>query len=203
MFELKGRTFINRNYFYQRALTLLYFKVAKILKIRRIRDFNRVLYNKYRSKEIVGCEIGIRKGLNAKQLFKTFNIKKLFLIDPYNVYSDQSCDLDQVAQDRYKKFAMDQLEKYEHKIEYLFMPSDDVKHIKDNSLDFCYIDGDHSYSQVKKDLAKYYSYVKPGGLLGGHDIEFFDVSKAVHEFCAEKGYVFDSNVKCWWIEKWN
>ena len=40
--------------------------------------------------------------------------------------------------------------------------------IPDN-LDFVYIDGNHNYDFVKKDLEMYYSKIREGGIIGGHD----------------------------------
>lgn len=41
--------------------------------------------------------------------------------------------------------------------------------IKDNSVDFVYIDGMHTYEQVKKDIINYLPKIKKGGFIGGHD----------------------------------
>lgn len=58
-------------------------------------------------------------------------------------------------------------------------------------MDFIYIDGDHSYSQAKKDMKNYFLKVKKGGLLAGHDItgkkDNWGVARAFLEFCSEKG----------------
>lgn len=43
-----------------------------------------------------------------------------------------------------------------------------VNFIKDR-VDFIYIDGLHTYDQVKKDIKNYKQFVKPGGFIGGHD----------------------------------
>jgi hypothetical protein len=45
-----------------------------------------------------------------------------------------------------------------------------------------FIDGDHSYEGVKKDLNNYYSKVKTGGIFSGHDINLQSVQQAVREF---------------------
>ncbi|MFZ7124651.1 MAG: class I SAM-dependent methyltransferase [Desulfobacterales bacterium] len=37
-------------------------------------------------------------------------------------------------------------------------------------LDFAFIDGDHTYEGVKKDFAHYAPLVRPGGIIGFHDI---------------------------------
>lgn len=44
-----------------------------------------------------------------------------------------------------------------------------VSAFKDDSVDFIYIDGDHSYSQVKRDLRDYFPKIKKGGIIAGHD----------------------------------
>jgi predicted O-methyltransferase YrrM len=38
-----------------------------------------------------------------------------------------------------------------------------------NSLDFVFVDADHSYDAVKADVAAWLPKVKPGGILAGHD----------------------------------
>jgi predicted O-methyltransferase YrrM len=38
------------------------------------------------------------------------------------------------------------------------------------SLDFLFIDGDHSYAGVKKDFEDFASLVRPGGIVAFHDI---------------------------------
>ena len=42
--------------------------------------------------------------------------------------------------------------------------------LRDQKLDFLFIDGDHSYEGVKKDYEDYRYFVKEGGLIGFHDI---------------------------------
>jgi predicted O-methyltransferase YrrM len=42
--------------------------------------------------------------------------------------------------------------------------------ILNESVDLVFIDGDHMYDQVKKDIANYYPKVKKGGIISGHDL---------------------------------
>jgi predicted O-methyltransferase YrrM len=51
----------------------------------------------------------------------------------------------------------------------------------DGSLDLVFIDANHSYSFVKKDIEKYTPKLKADGLLTGHDIDYPGVNKAVNE----------------------
>lgn len=58
-----------------------------------------------------------------------------------------------------------------------------VNLFEDKSIDLVYIDGDHSYEAVKKDIELWLPKVKDGGLLSGDDFQWEGVKKAVHEFC--------------------
>ena len=70
--------------------------------------------------------------------------------------------------------------------------------LADNSLDYIYVDADHSYEGMKRDLKLLQSKLKPEGLLMGHDYEMnfakakipwkFGVQQAVDEFCQETDY---------------
>lgn len=74
-----------------------------------------------------------------------------------------------------------------------------AKAYEDNSIYAVYIDGDHTYDAVKKDIHAWYDKVMPGGILSGHDIfNNTDVPKAVNE-CF--GTSYDTLNTSWWIRK--
>ncbi len=50
---------------------------------------------------------------------------------------------------------------------------------EDRSVDFCFIDADHTEAAVKADLAAWLPKMKPGAILAGHDIDFPGVRAAV------------------------
>ena len=54
---------------------------------------------------------------------------------------------------------------------------------QDNQYEFVYIDADHTYESVKKDLELYLPKVKNGGIIGGHDYtdNWVEVRQAVDE----------------------
>lgn len=52
---------------------------------------------------------------------------------------------------------------------------DAANEIPDNSLDICFIDADHRYEHVKKDIQAFLPKVKKGGILCGHDCEGFEL----------------------------
>jgi hypothetical protein len=57
----------------------------------------------------------------------------------------------------------------------------------DETVDFVYIDGEHTYEAVKEDMKVWWSKVKTGGIMAGHDYNETNpgTKKAVNEF-AEK-----------------
>ena len=58
--------------------------------------------------------------------------------------------------------------------------------LKGKPVDFCFIDGDHSYGGVKKDYEMYAPLVRPGGLIAFHDIAIHAFSEChVEQFWSE------------------
>jgi hypothetical protein len=72
----------------------------------------------------------------------------------------------------------------------LKMPSEQAANLfDDGSLDFVWIDADHGYEAVGRDLAAWFPRVKRRGVLGGHDYmnnDFPGVRRAVDEFFTEQ-----------------
>jgi hypothetical protein len=71
---------------------------------------------------------------------------------------------------------------------------DVAKTYEDESLDFCYIDADHSYDHVKADFESWYPKVRKGGLFMGHDYglngDCEDVKKYIDELILQ-GWKFE------------
>lgn len=59
---------------------------------------------------------------------------------------------------------------------------------EDESLDFVYIDADHSYEAFKKDLQHWYPKVKRGGVFAGHDANFFPIIENLEIFFPNKDF---------------
>ena len=151
-------------------------------------------------KNLVGAEIGTLDGWHALDIMEALSIKKLYLIDPYKAYEDYSESVGnprkaQEALNERMRVAKKILKKYGNKVEFIRKFSEDAtEHIEDGSLDFLYIDGNHQYEFAKKDIELYYSKIKKGGIIGGHDYtnspeterENFGVFKAVNEFFKKK-----------------
>jgi len=134
--------------------------------------------------DIVGCEIGICKGHTLRYLLDGApNIKQVYAIDPYLPYQDWSSYNDKDQMDRWDAESTKVLQDYSHKITWLRTKSDQAsKLINDESLDWIFIDGDHSYNGVLTDCKNYYKKVKSKRLFSGHDWQLPEVNQAVKDF---------------------
>ena len=140
-------------------------------------------------KDIVGCELGVSYGFNLVYTLENCpNIKTVYAIDPYSPYDDGPGGfVDQQTIDKVKNLFLINIKPYNSKLKFLNLTSDEAfELIPDNTLDYIFIDGDHSYNSAKKDIAHYFSKVKSGGIFAGHDYGLPGVSRAVKEFREEK-----------------
>ena len=153
-------------------------------------------------------EIGVFFGTNARRMFKKLDVEKMFLVDPYKKYHEYAKEKNVVTflPSTFKP-ALLVLRRYSERVVPLQMTSEDaVNHIPDN-LDMVYIDGNHAYEYVKKDIELYYPKVRAGGIIGGHDIEGNslgeDVRRAVFEFAQKNNLSVHVEKPDWWIIKEN
>jgi predicted O-methyltransferase YrrM len=78
------------------------------------------------------------------------------------------------------------------------MTTNEAVHLfKDESLDGVFIDADHSYEAVKKDIADWIPKIRRGGILAGHDYiqTFGGVVQAVNESFPNMDFMVGE--QCW------
>ena len=157
------------------------------------RPMTKFMIKKYPKDKLIGAEIGVEYGLNAKTMLHFLPIEKLYLIDPYLEKSGE------IYYNETKKF----LSKYSKKIEFIRKTSEEAVNEIPNNLDFVYIDGVHNYEDIKRDIELYYNKVKKGGLVGGHDFwaDHIGVCKAVLDFISENNLKLKGSLTDWWIIK--
>lgn len=141
-------------------------------------------------------EIGVASGAFTKQILATYkSLSKIVIIDAWEHQQEgyiDSCNLGQGEQDgRYIQVLKDF--EYEKRLTVLRMWSVKASELFDNnSIDFLYLDANHSYDACKEDLGAWYPKIKSGGVFAGHDYYVGDgvghgVKKAVDEFALNNG----------------
>ena len=118
----------------------------------------------------VGAEIGTDNGRYTKWLFIKNRGVKIYCIDPYLAYEDyvESHQRGQEDMDQHFENAKQRLAQFN--VEFIRKPSmEAVKDFKDESLDFVFIDGNHTFQYVVNDIAEWEKKVRPGGIVSGHD----------------------------------
>lgn len=145
-------------------------------------------------------EIGVLAGQFSEVLLSRMP-RKLFLCDPW----DSSCPSGDADGNNVRVYKLPEeylrlQEKYSRRPEVQLLKGyspDALRDIPTQSLDFVYIDGDHSYEGCLRDLRAALHLVKPGGWICGHDYMMnpakaqnnynFGVKQAVARFCKETG----------------
>lgn len=139
---------------------------------------------------IIGAEIGVWKGHFVRNIFKLLpGIEKYYAIDAWE-FTDEyiktlrpdGAFIKQNMKDVYDEY-IKSTQSFRDNIETLRMTSEEaVNQVPDGSLDFIFIDGNHSYECTRQDIFLWTPKVKKGGLISGHDYgQEQGVNKAVDE----------------------
>lgn len=165
-------------------------------------------------------EIGVAAGVYARVICRENPQAKYWGVDPWRPYSGYKDYNAQSEFDGLKEKAHKRMKSYENCtfLEEYSMFS--VNRFSDNSVDFVYLDGNHTDPFITQDLKSWYPKVRPGGFLAGHDYTKLkhtacDVIPAVNRFVSENAItsffvlgthaktpgVFREKVRSWLIVK--
>ena len=151
---------------------------------------------------VEGIEIGRDVGWYSYAILSRWQGKKLHQIDPYEQYTEYTSDHLNKPSEHQEWRLLQADRRLEPWVtgtpcyEFHRMRSDKaVELFTDGSLDFVYIDGNHSYNYCLKDLEMYTPKVKAGGLVLCHDYSDTDlpslnIKHAVNRFTEKNGYTF-------------
>lgn len=139
-----------------------------------------------------GAEIGVAQGYLSEAMFKTIPNLHLYCVDAWTPYRGNIWSGSRERNDNHAKTASERLAKYNTTI-IREKSMDAVKKIKDNSLDFVYIDANHSFDYVMQDLIEWSRKVRLGGIVSGDDYYHFrkaGVIEAVNAYTKAHGITF-------------
>jgi len=140
---------------------------------------------------VVGLMIGLLEGNTEGFLVNNMESLRIISIDPLPK----------------RKAFLDNTSDRQDRIRVIELKSDEARPLLGTPtlyprlFDYVWIDGDHSYEQVKRDIVNYGPFVREGGMIGGHDYgseTYQGVKKAVddliHGVDALADYVWFKNV---------
>jgi len=197
--------FTNIHYFICLVLKKPYFgkKYGANIQSKKEREILRRLVKQVQNlKENIKClEIGSWAGCSAVTIAET--IKKsaiggmLYCIDVWRG-TDENI---KITKGKVSASAIFNL--FKHNVKYsgvenyiipIQMTSDEfAEKEKDTQFDFIYIDGDHKYTQAKKDFINYFNILEIGGIMCGDDLDYFSdqIDENLAKENREKDFVTD------------
>ena len=141
-------------------------------------------------------EVGVLKGKLSMAIGQLPEVSEMWLIDPW------------VGQDQMYFDVVEAMVGCGENVRILRMRSEEVAPLfPDHSVDFVFIDGDHSYEAVSRDIRLWKTKVRPGGILAGDDYLGDDkrpaqvgVRRAVDEFggCSHISGGKRQEKRIWW-----
>jgi predicted O-methyltransferase YrrM len=133
----------------------------------------------------VCAEIGVFEGDFSARILRLSQPKRLYLIDPWYPHNPRFSDAEATYSAVRSRFA-DAIAT--GRVAVLREDSASAaSRFPDATFDWIYIDGDHHYTAVRRDLKLYYPKVKPGGYIACDDYHYRGtwedgVTRAVDEF---------------------
>lgn len=132
----------------------------------------------------LGAEIGVKEGRFISYLLNQYPDLIMYAIDPWEDQPSGNETYIEWNWDNIYGQYQQAIRPFKDRVLELRAYSEDaVEHVHDGSLDFVFIDAQHDYDSVKRDIELWTPKLKSGGLLSGHDYQpnFPGVIQAVHE----------------------
>lgn len=155
-----------------------------------------------------GAELGVKEGRFTNHLLSTFPTLHMIAVDLWDIQpGNDSKEGGETYEDwdnesYYKNFCGVMKSNYLMECRVLRMYTHEAaKLVKDNSLDFVFIDADHSFEGVSRDIQDWKSKVKEDGVILGHDYSWPSVQKAIKQEFNDPSKVFTGLNNCWGIWK--
>ena len=128
---------------------------------------------KFKDFSVIGIEIGTGCADLTRTILWALPGAFLYTIDSWEHRDGAEFEAGEAQEkhDRTKEEALKRLAAPDVKdrVRILHMKSRDALSLVPSSVDFVWIDGDHSQEGITTDLDLYYPLVKEGGIFGGHD----------------------------------
>lgn len=142
-----------------------------------------------------GAEIGVAEGHYSETLCKAIPDLELLCVDPWHRYSGNP----RAHSKEHQEFSLNETKRklvgYNAKLIQDFSMNA-VRDVKDNSLDFCYIDGHHGFDWAMCDIIEWSKKVRSGGIVAGDDYYHFKWAGVVE---AVQAYTQAHQIAIWYV----
>jgi hypothetical protein len=147
----------------------------------------------------VGAEIGVERGLFSEKLLRAG--LQVTSIDPWIHNAAWAYHRTPARMAAIYEEAKAKLAPYPNSTILRMMSMQAVELFADESLDFCYIDGNHEFRYVAEDIYEWTKKVRKGGIVSGHD--YFTPKTTSKAVCAVApilhAYVGWFDIKTWYV----
>lgn len=145
----------------------------------------------------VGAEIGVEQGKYSEVLLKENPKLELSSVDPWAAYEGYRDHMTQEEMDVIYKKAVERLSPYSNRVTLIRDFSvGAADSFEDESLDFVYLDANHEFMEVVKDIAYWERKVRVGGIVAGHDY----IKRKTNNFLMHVPYAIDAYVAAYQIK---
>lgn len=149
----------------------------------------------------IGTAYGKSAIMMAEKIKESGKTIQFWAVEPFTGSPNEKDAYSPTMRDEY----FDNIEKTDTK-DYILLvemtSNEAVEFWKKDSIDFCFVDGLHTYEGVMDDLTNYWPLIKKGGIFAGHDYTSAPpVKKAVDRFFAKKRIRVIQNCSSWVVYK--
>jgi len=162
-----------------------------------------------------GAEIGVWRGKTSLALLRAFPQMTLLMVDRWQEYECGShgpiarqARMQEKVDEAMNQAIVSTRFAEDRRVVMVSNSHKTSEFIRDDSLDFVFIDGDHCYGAVLSDIADWTNKVRLGGLVCGHDYpaKYFGergVKRAVDEYTTRWKYELkvEEDTEIWWFLK--
>ncbi len=141
-----------------------------------------------------GAEIGVRSGNYSKCLLDANPNLTLYSVDPWFPYARVT----QEQQDKHYQHCCGKLKEYGDRSKIVKATSMEALKIVPDDLDFVYLDANHEFDHIMKDLIEWSYKVRKGGVVSGHDYYQFYQAGIIQ---AVNCYTNAHNITQWYITR--
>lgn len=180
------------------------------------RSLIKLIRERVGTSEMTGCEVGVWRGGNSEGLLRELLGLRLVMVDKYVELTPEEAKSDRdLSKKNLGEMVEAMMEARQRTVDVfgseraILVVGESVavsESIADASFDFVFIDANHTYESVSRDLAAWWPKLKTEGLFVGHDYKSSGrkagVKKAVDEFAEmQDARVQTAPGLLWWFTK--